>query len=110
MNIDTFIIFCDLAELKNFSRAAEIHGISQSAVSQQLAQLEMYYKVQLVNRKKRPIELTSAGQIFYQACKDIIDRHDRLSSELSAIKQTSCRIHLAAIFSIGMHTLQPYMR
>ena len=41
MNIETFRIFCDLADLKNLSRTAEKHGISQSAVSQQLAQLEM---------------------------------------------------------------------
>ena len=110
MNIETFQVFCDLAELKNFSRTADIHGISQSAVSQQLAQLEMQYKIQLINRKKRPIELTSAGQIFYQACKEIIDRYNRLDSDLSALKQTNCRIQLAAIFSIGMHTLQPYIQ
>ncbi|MHC4540662.1 MAG: helix-turn-helix domain-containing protein, partial [Planctomycetota bacterium] len=33
-------IFCDLAELRSFSRTAEKHLLSQSAVSQQLAQLE----------------------------------------------------------------------
>lgn len=110
MNLLTARIFCDLVEMKNFSRTAEVHGISQSAVSQQLAQLEMSHKVQLINRKKRPIELTSAGQVFYQACKDILDRYDHLSSELSALKQSTTRIHLAAIFSIGMHTLQPYIQ
>ncbi len=110
MNLETARIFCDLVEMKNFSRTAEVHGISQSAVSQQLAQLEMGHKIQLINRKKRPIELTAAGQVFYQACKDILERYDHLNSELSALKQSTCRIHLAAIFSIGMHTLQPYIQ
>ena len=110
MNLETAKIFCDLVEMKNFSRTAEVHGISQSAVSQQLAQLEMGHKVQLINRKKRPIELTSAGQVFYQACKDILERYDHLTSELFALKQSTCRIHLAAIFSIGMYTLQPYIQ
>jgi DNA-binding transcriptional LysR family regulator len=110
MNLETARIFCDLVEMKNFSRTAEVHGISQSAVSQQLAQLEMEHKVQLINRKKRPIELTAAGQVFYQACKDILERYDHLNSELAALKQSTCRIHLAAIFSIGMHTLQPYIQ
>ena len=110
MNLQTIKIFCDLVEMKNFSRTAEVHGISQSAVSQQLAQLEISHKVQLINRKKRPIELTTAGQVFYQACKDILDRYDHLVSELSALKQSTTRIHLAAIFSIGMHTLQPYIQ
>jgi DNA-binding transcriptional LysR family regulator len=110
MNIQTAKIFCDIVELKNFSRTAELNGISQSAVSQQLAQLEWTYKVRLIERKKRPIELTAAGEIFYKACKDIIDRLNLLNSEINAIRRSSSRINLAAIFSIGMHTLQPYVQ
>ena len=59
MNIETLRIFCDLVELQNFSRTAEKYGISQSAISQQLAQLELLYKTQLINRKKRPLAATS---------------------------------------------------
>jgi DNA-binding transcriptional LysR family regulator len=110
MNIETFRIFCDLADLKNLSRTAEKHGISQSAVSQQLAQLEISHKCQLVDRKKRPLKLTTAGELFYQACKDILERHNRLNSELAALGKTTTRINVAAIFSIGMHTLQPYVK
>ena len=110
MNLETAKLFCDVVELKNFSRAAEIHGISQSAVSQQIAQLEMEYKVQLVDRKKRPIELTAAGEVFLKACRDIIDRCQRLNSEITQLSRQTCKINLAAIFSIGMHTLQPYVK
>ena len=110
MNLETAKLFCDVVELKNFSRAAEIHGVSQSAVSQQIAQLEMEYKVQLVDRKKRPIELTAAGELFLRACQDIIERCQRLNSEIAELSRQSCKIHLAAIFSIGMHTLQPYVK
>ena len=52
MNMETLRIFCDLIELQNFSRTAEKHGVSQSAISQQLAQLELLYRIQLINRKK----------------------------------------------------------
>jgi DNA-binding transcriptional LysR family regulator len=110
MNIETLKVFYDLVELKNLSRTAQKHGISQSAVSQQLAQLEMTHKCQLVDRKKRPLKLTAAGELFYQACKDILDRYNKLNSELSAIGQSTSRINIAAIFSIGMHTLQPYVK
>ncbi len=110
MNIETLKVFYDLVELKNLSRTAEKHGISQSAVSQQLAQLEMAHKCQLVNRKKRPLKLTAAGELFYQAAKDILDRYNKLNSDLSAIGQSTSRINVAAIFSIGMHTLQPYVK
>ena len=110
MNLESANIFCDLVELKNFSRTAEIHNISQSAVSQQLAQLEMFHKTQFINRKKRPLELTASGQIFYKACKDLLERYNQLNSELAALGKMKCRINLASIFSIGMHTLQPYIR
>ena len=111
MHIEMLRIFCDLAELLSFSRTAEKHLLSQSAVSQQLAQLELAHKCQLIDRKKRPIELTKQGQLFYQASKDILDRYGQLKNELSALQKSSAsRINVAAIFSIGMHTLPDYVK
>ena len=111
MHIETLKIFCDLADLQSFSKTAEKHLLSQSAISQQLAQLELVHKCQLINRKKRPIELTQAGRVLYQASKDILDRHEQLQSEMSSLKSSiGSRINIAAIFSIGMHTLPGYVK
>ena len=111
MHIETLKIFCDLVELESFSKTAEKHLLSQSAVSQQLAQLELTHKSQLLDRKKRPLELTTAGQLFYDACKDIIDRYEQLKSELKALQKSSAgRINVAAIYSIGMHALPDYVK
>ena len=111
MHIETLKIFCDLVELRSFSKTAEKHLLSQSAISQQLAQLELTHKCQLVDRKKRPIELTKEGELLYKACKDMLDRYEQLKSELNALKSsTSSRINVAAIFSIGMHTLPDYVK
>lgn len=111
MHFEMLKVFCDLAELHSFSRTAEKHLLSQSAVSQQLAQLELNHKCQLVNRKKRPIELTKEGELLYRASKDILDRYEQLRNELSAAKRvSSSRINVAAIFSIGMHTLPDYVK
>ena len=111
MHIETLKVFCDLAEWKSFSKAAEKHLLSQSAISQQLAQIELLYKCQLINRKKRPIELTKEGQLLYMASRDILDRYEQFKSELNAIKSSSsARINVAAIFSIGMHVLPNYVK
>ena len=111
MHIETLRIFCDLADSRSFSKTAEKHLLSQSAISQQLAQLELAHKCQLVTRKKRPIELTTAGQLFYKAAKDILERHEQLKSELNTLKATTGnRINVAAIFSIGMHSLPDYLK
>ena len=111
MHIEMLKVFCDLADLQSFSRTAEKHLLSQSAVSQQLAQLELAHKCQLIDRKKRPIELTKAGQLLYQAFKDMLDRYEQLKNELSTLQKSSVsRINVAAIFSIGMHTLPDYVK
>jgi DNA-binding transcriptional LysR family regulator len=111
MHIETLKIFCDLADLRSFSRTAEKHFMSQSAVSQQLAQLEVAHKCQLIDRKKRPIELTKAGQALYSAGRDMLDRYEQLKSELNALKSSAgSRINVGAIFSIGMHTLPDYVK
>ena len=111
MHVETLRVYCDLADSQSFSKTAEKHLLSQSAVSQQLAQLELTHKCQLVNRKKRPIELTNAGRVFYTAAKDMIERYEQLKTELNALKDTSTnRINVAAIFSIGMHSLPDYVK
>ncbi len=111
MHIETLKIFCDLADSRSFSKTAEKHLLSQSAVSQQLAQLELLHNCQLVTRKKRPIELTTAGRLFYKAANDIQERYNQLKSELSSLKATTeNRINVAAIFSIGMHSLPDYVK
>jgi DNA-binding transcriptional LysR family regulator len=111
MHIETLKVFCDLVELRGFSKTAQKHHLSQSAVSQQIAQLEFTHKCQLLDRKKRPLELTPAGQLFYDACRDIVDRYEQLRSELNALKKSSeGRINVAAIYSIGMHTLPDYVK
>ncbi len=110
MNTETIRIFCDLVELKNFAQVARVHGVSQSAISQQLAQLETAQKCQLINRKTRPISLTAGGACYYKACKDILKRCDQLETELSAIGSSSPEIKIAAIYSIGTCALQPYIK
>ena len=111
MHLEMLNIFCDLADLRSFSKTAEKHILSQSAISQQLAQLELAHKCQLINRKKRPIELTKAGQLLYQASKDILDRYEQLRNELRTLQKSSVsKINIAAIFSIGMHTLPDYIK
>jgi DNA-binding transcriptional LysR family regulator len=111
MHIETLKMFCDLADLRSFSKTADKQLVSQSAVSQQVAQLEIENKCQLLNRQKRPLELTPAGEIFYRAAKDIIDRYEMLKSELNSLKSVAqARINVGAIYSIGMHTLPDYLK
>jgi DNA-binding transcriptional LysR family regulator len=111
MHIETLKIFCDLVDSRSFSKTADKHIMSQSAISQQLAQLELEHKCQLLNRRTRPMEVTEAGEIFYKAARDIVDRYEQLRSELNALNAaTKSRINVGAIYSIGMYTLSEYLK
>ena len=111
MHIETLRMFCDLADLRSFSKTADKHLVSQSAVSQQVAQLEIEHKCQLLNRQKRPLELTAAGEIFYRAARDMVDRYELLKSEMNTLKQAAqSRVNVGAIYSIGMHSLPEYIK
>jgi len=111
MHLETLGVFCDIVELGSFSKTAEKHLLSQSAISQQLAQLEAMHKCQLIDRKKRPIELTKAGRLLYDAAKDMLERHEQFKSELNALKSsTGSRLNVGAIYSIGMHALPDYVK
>jgi len=111
MHIETLKIFCDLADLRSFSKTADKHVVSQSAVSQQVAQLEMEHKCQLLNRRKRPLELTPAGELFYQAARDIVERYEQFKSELNVLSSSARgKINVGAIYSIGMHSLPEYLK
>ena len=111
MHIETLKMFCDLVTLRSFSKTADKHMVSQSAVSQQVAQLEIEHKCQLLNRQKRPLELTAAGEIFYRAARDMVDRYELLKSEMNTLKQAAQRrVNVGAIYSIGMHSLPEYIK
>lgn len=58
--------FQAIARCGNFTEAAEECYISQSAISQQLQALEHELGVKLVDRSKRKISLTPAGEHFYK--------------------------------------------
>ena len=108
MNLDTLKVFCDFAETKSFSKAAEVNGITQSAVSQQVRALELKYQVSLVERNRRACALTSEGHPFLDAARRIVETYLALGDDLrSSTTAIAGRIRIAAEFSIGLHELPP---
>ncbi len=62
-NLDTFI---RVAELENFSKAAEELGYSQSSVTSQIQQLEQQLKTKLFDRNGKKVKLSTAGKKFLE--------------------------------------------
>jgi DNA-binding transcriptional LysR family regulator len=111
MQIESLKVFCDLAETESFTKAAQINGVTQSAVSQQISSLERQFKSLLIERSKKKFRLTREGQVLYDYSKQIIQTHDGLHSKLQEIKDIiSGTIRVATIYSVGLHDLPPYIK
>ncbi len=111
MQIETFRIFCDLAETGSFSKAAALSDITQSAVSQQLRALELRFKVTLIERGRRHFSLTPEGQAFLEASKEILDVYNHLGDRLQELQNVFAGdIKIAVIYSVGLHELPPILK
>jgi DNA-binding transcriptional LysR family regulator len=65
--------FLKIAELKSFTRAADELCITQPTVSKQIVDLERYFDVRLIDRTKRTVTLTKAGEILLQYALEIVN-------------------------------------
>jgi len=111
MQIESLKVFCDLAESESFTKAAQINGVTQSAVSQQISSLERLFKSLLIERSKKKFRLTREGQVLYDYSKQVISTYDALQSKLQETKDIiSGTIRVATIYSIGLHDLPPYLK
>ena len=110
MQIRTMKIFCDVVETGSFSVAARLNGISQSAVSQQLAAIENLFGTQLLTRGGIAAT-TDAGASLYKGAKDILLRYDMLSKEVrTTIETVRGTLRVGTIYSVGFYLLDPYVR
>ena len=111
MQIESLKVYCDLTETESFTKAAQINGVTQSAVSQQVSTLERQFKSLLIERSKKKFRLTREGQVLYDYSKQIIQTYEGLHHKLQEIKDIiSGTIRVATIYSIGLHDLPPYIK
>jgi DNA-binding transcriptional LysR family regulator len=111
MQIESLKMFCDLTETESFTKAAQINGVTQSAVSQQITSLERSLKSLLIERSKKRFRLTREGQVLYDYSKQIIQSYESLNSKLQELKDIiSGTIRVATIYSIGLHELPAYVK
>lgn len=73
-----------VAELGNFTRAAERCFVVQSALSHQVAKLEQELGSRLFHRTSRSVALTSAGTAFLPAARECLAAAERAQAEVFA--------------------------
>ena len=75
-------VFVQVVESSSFIRAAERLGLSATAVSRQVAELEKHVQSRLLQRTTRRISLTEAGRTFHERCVQILAELDEAEREV----------------------------
>ena len=109
MEIDQLEQFLKVAEMENFTRAAEEVGLSQSALSRSIARLEEELGQPVFERQSRRVLLTDAGQILKSRAEQILLLVKDTKSQISDDGESG-RIRLAAIPTIAPFLLPVLLR
>lgn len=85
--LNDMALFVEVVKAKGFRHAAQVLGIPNSTVSRRIGALEKTIGLRLLHRTTRKIELTEAGQIYFERCKRIVDEarlaHEQLGDMLA---------------------------
>jgi DNA-binding transcriptional LysR family regulator len=96
-------LFRDIAQNRSISKGAKLNGISQSAVSQHLQDLEDELGIPLLDRTSRPLTVTDGGKLYLDMCRDMLRRQDEFQAALERMKtEVEGTVRVASIYSVGL--------
>ncbi|WP_044873942.1 LysR family transcriptional regulator [Pseudomonas sp. LFM046] len=100
-------VFATVVERGSMVAAAEVLGMTASAVSQQIRKLEQETQVSLLHRTTRKLTLTEAGAVFYKSCAQVLELAQQAEQRLAELRDApvgELRIAAPVGFSNGMLT------
>ncbi|MGF2235994.1 LysR family transcriptional regulator [Bordetella pertussis] len=94
-------LFVEVARTLSFGRAAENLAIPKSTLSRQVAELERSVGLRLLSRTTCRVELTEAGQLYFERCQRIVAEARIAHEELQNLVETPSgplRVNMPADF------------
>jgi LysR family hydrogen peroxide-inducible transcriptional activator len=111
MELHQLRYFAAVAELGNFTRAAERCFVSQPSLSQQIIKLEHELKTPLFERLGRTVKLTDAGHALYERAVRILGAIDEAAASVRADADwTAAEISVGAIMTVAPYLLPDVVR
>ncbi|MDR7017047.1 LysR family transcriptional regulator [Acinetobacter sp. 3657] len=108
--LNDMALFVEVVKAKSFRGAAEANGIPNSTLSRRISILEREIGLRLLHRTTRKIELTEAGQIYYEHSKRIVEEarlaHKHLGEMLA---QPSGILRISLTEGFGTNYLAPLL-
>lgn len=103
--LNDMALFVEVVKAMSFRRAADATGVPNSTLSRRVTALEKAIGLRLLHRTTRRLELTEAGQIYYERCRRIVDEarlaHEQLGemqSQPGGVLRASLPVDFATIF------------
>ncbi|MDI3397157.1 LysR family transcriptional regulator [Pseudomonas sp. V88_4] len=103
--LNDMALFVEVVKMRGFRGAAESLGIPNSTLSRRISGLEKAIGLRLLHRTTRRIELTEAGQLYFERCKRIVEEarlaHEQLGEMLarpSGLLRVSMPVDFATIY------------
>lgn len=103
--------FLKIVEVGNITKAAEILGYSQSAISHVVVSLESEWGMKLLVRDKQGVHLTSEGKLLLPAIKRVVAENKSLLHQVSELHHLEGGvIRVGAFHSASMNLLPQIMK
>ncbi|MEI7613497.1 MAG: LysR family transcriptional regulator [Betaproteobacteria bacterium] len=101
-------VFCSVIEAGGFAAAADRIGMSTSAVSRHVAQLEEELNVRLLNRTTRRMSPTDEGFAYFERCTQLLaDLEEAEASVSGKARHPRGRLRLTAPIALATLRLGP---
>lgn len=97
MQLQAITYFNELVRCRSIRQAAQNLGVTPTAISRQLDNLEYHFGVQLVERGARGIELTAAGEVVAARLKTAIrafDQANQAIDDLRGLRRGEVSVHV----------------
>lgn len=101
-------IFLSVARHQNVSKAAAELHMSQSAASESMLKLENTYQLELFDRSKNGLLLTSVGESLRKEAESVLASCQQLEQSLLGHKSIG-HLKVAASYTIGNHLVTRYL-
>ena len=106
INLNQLRIFQAVTETRSFTRAAEVVHLTQPGISKHIKQMEEYYGVPLFDRLGKKIALTQAGEVLFEATREIMASITAAEQRIEDLKGLhGGKLVLGASFAIGIYFL-----
>ncbi|MGF6770598.1 DNA-binding transcriptional LysR family regulator [Paraburkholderia sp. GAS199] len=107
-HLESLRVFCTVVEVKNFTKAAQVLGLTTPVVSRSVTELEEKLGVRLFHRSTRHISTTEVAERFFLGCTRVLADLDAIEAEARrGITEPTGMLRLVAHTTATVNVLVP---